>query len=84
MHVKKRMLLIRFIQPTGWEIETVERETKGIHGHVLPYRRGVRSVRASYLKIVKADRDRFALAEGQPREREGRVVRSKRMALSTE
>lgn len=56
------MLLIRFIQP----LEELKRSgmRQKAYGHVLSYQRDVRSVHAGYLKIVKADRDRFALAEG--------------------
>jgi len=53
-------------------------------GHVAPRR--VRSVRASYLKIVKADRDRTALArgavEGERERKQNRAVGGGRLSLS--
>ena len=74
---------INSFHPTAEELKRSGMRQKA-YGHVLSYHCDVRSVHAGYLKIVKADRDRFALAEGRPREREGRIVRSKRMALSLE
>lgn len=56
---------INSFHPTAEELKRSGMRQKA-HGHVLSYvpPRDVRGVHAGYLKIVKADRDRFALAEG--------------------
>jgi len=54
---------INLFHPTAEELKRSGMRQK-TYGHVLSYHRDVRSVRAGYLKIIKADRDRFAFAEG--------------------
>lgn len=66
---------INSFHPTAEELKRSGMRQKA-YGHVLSYHRDVRSVHAGYLKIVKADRDRFALAEGaaEGKRRKNRAV----------